>query len=179
MTFEQLWNGWRSHYVQGVPKASEPLRDGQSVFTAILESDETDEETHIVHRGSRCFAILNAFPYASGHLLVLPFRQVGDLCDLSPAESAELWSLVTDATVAVRAAFSPEGVNVGINMGRAAGGSIAEHLHVHVVPRWVGDSNFMTSIANTRTLPVALDETAERLRRAWPASGSAPKVSGS
>ena len=179
MAFEQLWNGWRSEYVRAVPSKPVEGGDGRSVFTAILESGEPDEVTHIVHRGSACFVILNAFPYASGHLLVLPFRQVGDLCDLSPAESAELWSLVTDATVAVRAAFSPEGVNVGINMGRAAGGSIAEHLHVHVVPRWVGDSNFMTSIANTRTLPVALDETAERLRRAWPASGTAPKVSGS
>lgn len=177
MAFEQLWNGWRSHYVQGVPRASEPLRDGQSVFTAILESDETDEETHIVHRGSRCFAILNAFPYASGHLLVLPYRQVGDLCDLTAEETKELWAIVTDATIAVRSAFSPEGVNIGINMGRAAGGSIAEHLHVHVVPRWVGDSNFMTSIANTRTLPVALDETAQRLRRAWPTDETGPKVS--
>ncbi|NBV73561.1 MAG: HIT domain-containing protein [Actinobacteria bacterium] len=177
MAFEQLWNGWRSQYVAGAPRGSDPPRDGQSVFTAILESGAADEETHIVYRGVSCFAILNAYPYASGHLLVLPYRQVGDLCDLSAEETAELWSIVTDATVAVRAAFGPEGVNIGINMGRAAGGSIAEHLHVHVVPRWVGDSNFMTAIANTRTLPVALDETAERLRRAWPSAGAGPKVS--
>ncbi len=107
MAFEQLWNGWRSNYVQGVPRASS-LPDGRSVFTAILESDEPDEETHIVHRGTRCFAILNAFPYASGHLLVLPYRQVGDLCDLTPEETKELWSIVTDATIAVRSAFSPK-----------------------------------------------------------------------
>jgi len=177
MAFEQLWNGWRSNYVQGAPRSFDPPRDGRSVFTAILESGEPDEETHIIHRGETCFAILNAFPYASGHLLVLPYRQVGDLCDLSSPETTELWSIVTDATTAVRAALSPEGVNIGINMGRAAGGSVAEHLHVHVVPRWVGDSNFMTSIANTRTLPVALDETAERLRRAWPTPETGPKVS--
>ena len=179
MAFEQLWNGWRSEYVRSVPTDGRrgEQADGRSVFSAILDSGEPDEVTQIVHRGTTCFAILNAYPYASGHLLVLPYRQVGDLCDLTVAETTELWAMVTDATVAVRAAFSPEGVNIGVNMGRAAGGSVAEHLHVHVVPRWVGDSNFMTAIANTRTLPVALDETAERIRRAWPTSESPPKVS--
>jgi diadenosine tetraphosphate (Ap4A) HIT family hydrolase len=112
--------------------------------------------------------MLNAFPYGTGHTLVMPYRELADLEDLDAHESAELWSTVTDAVRAVKAAYAPGGVNVGINLGRPAGGSISEHLHVHVVPRWVGDGNFMTAIANTRTLPEALADTAARLRAAWP-----------
>ncbi|MFM8713273.1 MAG: HIT family protein, partial [Actinomycetota bacterium] len=106
-------------------------------------------------------------PYASGHMLVLPYREVPNLEDLSTAESAELWSLVTQGVQALKAAYSPQGVNVGINLGPPAGGSISEHLHVHVVPRWVGDANFMTAIANTRTLPESLVDSAAKLRDAW------------
>ena len=116
-----------------------------------------------------CFAILNAYPYATAHTLVLPYREVPDLEDLTPAEHAELWATVTDAVRAIKVAYRPEGLNVGLNLGRPAGGSVAEHLHVHVVPRWTGDSNFMTSTANTRTIPEALPATAARLRAAWPA----------
>ncbi|MEO7370099.1 MAG: HIT domain-containing protein, partial [Ilumatobacteraceae bacterium] len=102
------------------------------------------------------------------HTLIMPFRQIADITDLGDAEVAELWPTVTDAVRAVRAAYKPGGVNVGINLGKPAGGSISEHLHVHVVPRWTGDGNFMTSIANARTLPEALDDTAAKLRAAWP-----------
>lgn len=171
---ERIWNGWRATYVTsggaagGV--ADDDVTSGRgSVFTRILESGLPDEETHVVHRGRRCFAVLNAFPYSVGHLLVLPYREVGELEDLDPAESAELWSTVTSAVGAVRAAYRPEGVNVGLNLGRPAGGSVSDHLHVHVVPRWTGDSNFMTATANTRTLPEALVDSAAKLRRAWPA----------
>ena len=163
-TYERLWNGWRAAYVGS---ASAPST-GESVFTAILRSGLSDEECNIVHRGNRVFAILNAFPYATGHTLVMPYREVADLEDLDTDESAELWAAVTDAVRAVKAAYQPGGVNVGINLGRPAGGSVSEHLHVHVVPRWVGDGNFMTAIANTRTLPEALTDTAAKLRAAWP-----------
>jgi ATP adenylyltransferase len=122
-----------------------------------------------VHRGRTCFAILNAFPYSTGHVLVLPYREVADLEDLTADETAELWGTVTDAVSAIKRAYVPEGINIGINLGKPAGGSISEHLHVHVVPRWTGDSNFMTAIANTRTLPETLADTADRLRAAWPA----------
>jgi ATP adenylyltransferase len=138
------------------------------VFTAILQSGLPDDETHIVHRGTASFVILNAFPYSVGHLLVLPYREVADLELLEPAESIELWQQVTDAVLALKAALGPSGVNVGINLGEPAGGSVSEHLHVHVVPRWVGDANFMTATANTRTLPEALPDTAAKLRAAWP-----------
>jgi ATP adenylyltransferase len=169
---ERLWNGWRSSYVSGVSAPGAPPAEG-SVFTQILASGLSDEETYIVHRGPTCFAILNAYPYSTGHVLVLPIREVSDLEALTSDEASELWSTVTDAVTAVKAAYRPEGLNVGLNLGRPAGGSISEHLHVHVVPRWTGDSNFMTATANTRTLPEALEQTATRLREAWPVPTSA------
>jgi ATP adenylyltransferase len=168
--FERLWNGWRSTYVSSIPPERDAPGQG-SIFTQILRSGLPDDETHIVHRGEQCFAILNAYPYGTGHTLILPYREVADLEGLERVEAAALWLTVTDAVRAVKAAYRPEGVNVGINLGRPAGGSVSEHLHVHVVPRWTGDANFMTAVANTRTLPEPLVDTASKLRRAWPASG--------
>ncbi len=166
---DHLWNGWRAAYVQKWGEtAGDPLApNGGSVFSRILGSGLSDEEAHIVRRGETCFVILNAYPYASGHLLVLPYREVPNLEDLSAAEAGELWSLVTQGVRALKVAYQPQGVNVGINLGPPAGGSISEHLHVHVVPRWVGDANFMTAVANTRTLPEALADSAAKLRGAW------------
>lgn len=165
---ERLWNGWRASYVAGASADPVDPHAKGSVFTQILASGLPDEETNIIHRGERCFAILNAYPYATGHLLVLPYREVADLEALDADETAELWATVTRAVVAVKAAYRPEGINVGLNLGRPAGGSVSEHLHVHVVPRWTGDSNFMTTVANTRTLPEPLVDTAAKLRAAWP-----------
>jgi ATP adenylyltransferase len=165
---ELLWNGWRATYVGSL--GARPKPSTGSIFSAILTSGLSDDETHIVHRGRECFALLNAYPYTVGHLLVLPYREVADLEQLTAAETAELWSTVTDAVRAVKAVLAPTGVNVGLNLGQPAGGSVSEHLHVHVVPRWVGDANFMTTTANTRTLPEALPDTAAKLRTAWPRS---------
>jgi diadenosine tetraphosphate (Ap4A) HIT family hydrolase len=165
--FAQLWNGWRAAYVRG---ESEPIpgEATDSIFVRLLASGASDEELHIIHRGSTCFVILNAFPYATGHLMVIPYRQVAELEDLTAEEQAELWRLVTEGVRALKLAYRPEGINIGANLGRPAGGSVSDHIHIHVVPRWTGDSNFMTAIANTRTLPEALVETASRLRAAWP-----------
>jgi ATP adenylyltransferase len=174
---ELLWNGWRATYVTSGGAAGgvgpdDVARGRGSVFSRILGAHLPDEDTHIVHRGSHVFAILNAFPYSVGHTLVLPYREVGELEALTPEESADLWATVTDAVVALKAAFGPEGVNVGANLGRPAGGSVSEHVHVHVVPRWTGDANFMTVTANTRTLPEALPDSAAKIRAAWPAGHS-------
>ncbi len=103
-----------------------------------------DDETFVVHRGARVAVVLNAYPYGSGHLLVLPTRAVADLPDLTADEAAELWATVTDAVAAIRAAYAPDGVNVGLNLGSAAGAGVPDHLHVHVLPRWAADANFMT-----------------------------------
>lgn len=164
---ERLWNGWRATYVQSIGPADAGPGEG-SIFTQILASGLPDEDTNIVHRGERCFAILNAYPYGTGHVLVLPYREVADLEDLDADETVELWATVTDTVRAIKAAYAPDGVNVGINLGRPAGGSVSGHLHVHVLPRWTGDANFMTAIANTRTLPEPLVDTAAKIRSAWP-----------
>ena len=163
---DRIWNGWRSQYVNDLAQAV--VGEG-SVFTQILGSGLSDDDAYILHRGATVFALLNAFPYTSGHLMVLPFREVPSLEDLTREETAELWATVTDAVVAVKTAYQPGGVNVGINLGRPAGGSVSEHLHVHVVPRWSGDGNFMTAIAEARTLPEPLSQSATKLRAAWPA----------
>ncbi len=165
MTLDRLWAAWRSTYVSG---AAANAASGQSVFTQILESGCSDEETHIVWRGVDCFAILNAYPYGSGHLMVMPYREVAALEALTPREHIELWGGVRDAVVALKAAYAPDGVNVGMNLGEAAGAGVPRHLHVHCLPRWAGDTNFMTSVAEVRVLPESLDVSWEKLRAAWP-----------
>lgn len=165
-TLEHLWNGWRAAYVTDHVAARHEPAEG-SVFMQILDSGLPDDETHIVHRGTTCFAIMNAFPYTSGHLMVLPFREVADLEDLTAIEATELWATVTDAVATLKSAYRPEGLNVGMNLGQPAGGSVSQHLHVHVVPRWVGDANFMTAVADTRTLPETISHSAAKVREHW------------
>lgn len=118
----------------------------------------------VLHRGARCFVILNKFPYNNGHLMVVPNRHVATLADMDPAELGELAALTRTAEMALTQAYSPHGLNVGINLGRAAGAGALGHLHVHLVPRWEGDTNFMTVVADTRVVPETPDTTAERLR---------------
>lgn len=175
MPLDHLWATWRSNYVQGVADSRTVVPDGEpddgrSLFERILHSGEPDGETYIVRRGDRCFVLLNRFPYTSGHLMVLPNRAVAHLEDLDDGEHDELWSLVRDAVVALKAGLGCEAVNVGVNLGTAAGGSQADHLHVHCVPRWVGDANFISVAAETRVLPVSLPESWRRLREVWPAA---------
>ncbi|MBT5140701.1 MAG: HIT domain-containing protein [Acidimicrobiaceae bacterium] len=161
---EHLWAGWRMAYVEtGVEEL-----EGSTVFEVILDSNLPDEETFIVWRGEECFAVMNLHPYTSGHVMVLPKRAVAELADLTDNESAELWEGVRAAVAAVTAAFSPHGINVGANLGRGAGAGIPDHLHIHVVPRWDGDTNFMTTIANTRVLPEAMIDSWRRIVAAWP-----------
>ena len=164
---ERIWSGWRSAYVADAPVRSGDEGESGSVFTRLLHSGAADLETHIVHRGETCFVILNLFPYTSGHLLVVPYREVDDLDGLTATETADLWATVTHAVSVLRRVYRPEGLNVGLNLGRPSGGSIPDHLHVHVVPRWTGDTNFMSAISNTQTLPEALADTASKLRAGW------------
>jgi diadenosine tetraphosphate (Ap4A) HIT family hydrolase len=167
VSLEHLWAGWRAAYVGAM--ADEPGDDdGGSVFTKILESGRPDEETFVVWRGATCFAILNAFPYTSGHLLVMPYREVGELANLTADEHAELWAGARAAVAALHAAYRPDGINLGMNLGRTAGAGIPGHLHIHVLPRWNGDTNFMTTAAGVRVMPEALADTWAKLRAAWP-----------
>ncbi|MFZ1439201.1 MAG: HIT domain-containing protein [Candidatus Microthrix subdominans] len=170
MTLDHLWSTWRSNYVSTL---GDPPGDAEgTLFERILGAPEGDREKFIVARGRRCFALLNLFPYTAGHVMVLPNRGVAGLDDLNDEEFAELWPMVRDATVACREGLGCDAVNVGVNLGAEAGGSQSDHLHVHVVPRWAGDANFMTATADTRTLPVSLPEAWDRLRAGWP--GGAP-----
>ena len=163
---ERLWAGWRSSYLETTDDTVVP-GPHECVFCALLASDRPGEETLVVWRSPLVAAILNAYPYGSGHVLVMPTRHTGDLADVAGEERAALWDAVHAAVDAVTAAYRPGGVNVGANLGRAAGAGIPGHLHVHVLPRWDGDTNFMTSVAQTRVLPEPLPETWRKLRDAW------------
>ena len=165
-----LWAGWRNEYVSSVAGGSPPQSEHECVFCRILASGEPDEVTYVLWRGRFCVAVLNAYPYNSGHLMVMPLRHIGDLESLEPEESAELWQAVTTGVRALKAAYAPGGVNVGANLGRAAGAGVPDHLHVHCLPRWGGDTNFVTTLAEIRVLPESLPVTWERLRAAWPRS---------
>jgi ATP adenylyltransferase len=185
MSLDHLWAGWRSDYLDSggadgpsaaaAPTAPDPAEQAAArarcVFCRILARGEPDEVTNVVWRdpSGLVVAILNAYPYATGHVMVMPVRHTGDLETLGADEAAALWSGVAKAVSAVKAAYRPDGLNVGVNLGRAGGAGIPGHLHVHVVPRWDGDTNFMTSVAETRVLPEALGVTRQRLGRAWPA----------
>ena len=162
----RLWAGWRSSYITGL-EGGPPPGEG-SLFERILGSGLPDRQTYVLWRGVRCAALLNAYPYTSGHLLVLPQRAVAELEDLDEDEAAELWAGVRRAVRAVKAAYRPEGVNVGINLGHAAGAGVPDHLHVHVLPRWSGDTNFTTTVAEARVMPEPLGVSWERLVGAWP-----------
>lgn len=169
MPLDRLWATWRSNYVtQVVDSRADDVPEGRTLFERILAAEGTDAEKHLVHRGEHCFVLLNKFPYTSGHLMVLPNRGEGRLDSLTEHEYVELWALVRTAVTALTSAFRCDGVNVGLNLGEAAGGSQSDHLHVHCVPRWTGDANFMGVAAETRVIPVGLDEAWARLREVWP-----------
>ena len=161
---ERLWAGWRSPYLAEVPAEHD---DDACVFCYIFASDEADSQ--VVWRDDLCAVVLNAYPYTSGHLLVMPVRHVPDLDDLDAGDEAPaLWAALACSVQAVRSAYNPDGLNLGANLGRSAGAGVPGHFHVHVVPRWNGDTNFMTTVAETRVLPEALPQTLEKIRAAWP-----------
>jgi ATP adenylyltransferase len=157
-----LWAPWRLDYIQ---QADE--QDG-CVFCAEAANALSDRDTLVVRRGERAFALLNRFPYTSGHLMVAPLRHVGELGELDDAEVAELHALVVGSLTALRSVYGPDAFNVGWNLGAVAGGSISGHLHEHVVPRWSGDTNFMPVLADVKVIPEHLLDTRDKLRAAWP-----------
>jgi ATP adenylyltransferase len=165
MSLERLWAGWRSAYIEGV--ATQEPAAGDECLLCRLAKEDPDDKQVLVHEDA-CYAVLNLYPYCSGHLMVVPARHVGDLDALDDTELSSMMAMVRDATTAVREAYSSDGMNVGMNLGRAGGAGIPGHLHVHVVPRWYGDTNFMSTVAEVRVLPEPLTTTWEKLRAAWP-----------
>jgi ATP adenylyltransferase len=132
-----------------------------------MAADDAERAAHLVARGPTCFLCLNAFPYSTGHVLLVPYRHVDSLAALTSEEANEMIALAQRVEQVLAAVYQPAGMNFGLNLGEAGGAGIAAHLHMHALPRWVGDANFMTVTANTRVLPEALDTTWERLRSAW------------
>jgi ATP adenylyltransferase len=153
---ERLWAPWRHAYVT----SSSGGADG-CIFCQI---SEPGREELILVRGRVSFVILNLYPYNNGHLMVVPNRHVASLASTTADEQAELMRLTRHAEIAVNEAYEPQGVNIGINLGRPAGAGVLDHLHIHLVPRWNGDTNFMTVVGNVRVLPEDLGETAKKLR---------------
>ena len=172
MSLEHLWAGWRRPYIVDATarERAGTLSHGEAdcVFCRLAASGPPSEDNLVVWRGEATFVVLNAYPYASGHVLVLPLRHVGALDDLTADESTEVWIATRAAVAAIDTAYDPDGLNMGANLGRAAGAGIPAHLHLHVLPRWSGDTNFMTSVAETRVMPETLQLSWKRLTDAWP-----------
>ncbi len=157
---ERLWAPWRMEYIKSADD-----EDG-CVFCLAAAGD--DAERLVVRRGAHTFVLLNKFPYASGHLMVAPVRHVGDYGELSGEEVLELHRLASAGIGALAAVYAPQGYNLGWNLGRIAGAGVVDHVHLHVVPRWAGDTNFMPVLADVKVLPEHLHETRRRLVDAWP-----------
>jgi ATP adenylyltransferase len=157
---ESLHAPWRIEYILA-PKPTSP----ESLFTRIANSND-DEANYVLVRERTCYAVLNTYPYTGGHLMVVPYKQVPDLSGLTDQEMTDLLKLTRRCQNALSRVMKPEGFNIGINLGRVAGAGIVEHLHIHIVPRWFGDTNFMPVIAGTTVVPQALKELAAQLRDA-------------
>jgi ATP adenylyltransferase len=159
---ERLWSPWRLAYVTGSAQTTDSESSDGCVFCRA--ADASSDNDLVLVRGRACFVILNLFPYNNGHLMVVPNRHVATLRASTAEERAELMRFTRDAEMALAEAYTPQGINVGLNLGRPAGAGIVDHLHIHLVPRWTGDTNFMSVVGNVRVLPEELSKTASRLR---------------
>jgi ATP adenylyltransferase len=157
---DRLWSPWRYQYI------SKANREEECIFCA-KPAESRDEQNYIVHRGKRCFVLLNLYPYTSGHLMIAPYEHVATLED-APLESLlEMMRLTREAERHLRRVYRPEGLNMGMNIGKCAGAGVAGHIHMHVLPRWTGDANFMSTVGETRVLPEELAETHRKLSQAF------------
>ncbi|MBA3717196.1 MAG: HIT domain-containing protein [Actinobacteria bacterium] len=156
----QLWAPWRLEYIQ--------TADEQDECLFCTAPAGPDEDMLVVHRGRKAFVLLNKFPYASGHLMVAPYRHVGDFAELEDEEALEIHRLAGQGIGALAQTYAPQGFNAGWNLGRIAGAGVVDHVHLHVVPRWAGDTNFMPVLADVKVLPEHLIESRRKLAKAWP-----------
>jgi ATP adenylyltransferase len=158
-----LWSPWRYAYIKSNDEKS-TAGDGGCVFCGILNDPASDEEKYILHRAGFNFIILNIYPYISGHLMIVPYEHLADLDRADKQTTDELTDLTKRCQTVLREVYQPHGFNIGINQGKAAGAGVAEHLHQHILPRWVGDANFMTAVGETRTIPEDLRTTYDKLK---------------
>ena len=163
---DRIWASWRQEYVSGETGEISRASQGRCVLCSVLDLRATRPE-QLVHVGETAAVILNAYPYSTGHVMILPYDHVANFDDLTQDAHLEMFELVVRAIGAIENSYTPDGVNMGANLGRGAGAGIPDHLHVHVLPRWDGDTNFMTTVGGVRVLPESLDSTLERLRDAF------------
>ena len=164
MSLDRLWADWRSAYVSG---SDSERGDGDCVMCNLVNVTD-DADALVLERTSETITVMNLYPYGSGHLMVAPVRHAAAFDDLSDAENVAIARAQVRALRAIRAAYEPDGLNVGANLGRAAGAGIPGHLHVHVLPRWSGDTNFRTSVDEARVLPESLRTGYDKLKSVWP-----------
>ena len=157
---ERLWTPWRAEFVTG--QTGE--QGAPACFLCENPTLDKDDETYILHRAARSFVILNLYPYNSGHLMIAPYDHIGALEELPPETGTEMWALAQRSVGIIKEEYGPDGFNVGMNIGRLAGAGVPGHLHLHVVPRWGGDTNFMAVVGETKLVPESLDQTYARLR---------------
>lgn len=158
---EKLWSPWRSQYIQSFKDEPEDSSEG-SLFTRILNRNK-DKENYILHRGKTCFIIMNLYPYNSGHIMIVPYKEAKDISELESETRMELMELIETGCKALTDALKPHGFNIGANLGRVAGAGVEDHIHFHIVPRWNGDTNFMPVLSEVKVISEAMDETYEKL----------------
>jgi ATP adenylyltransferase len=165
---DRLWTPWRYQYISGETgekSGDEPVSSGSCIFCTLAQEDPSrDESNFILQRAHHNFIVLNLYPYTSGHLLIIPYEHTSELDSVSKEATDELMDLTKRAQTILRAAYRPHGFNLGMNLGRAAGAGVAAHVHLHVMPRWTGDANFMSTVGETRVLPEDLPTTYNKLR---------------
>lgn len=158
---ERLWSPWRSQYIaSGVDSQAEGC-----VLCRIAANPDKDAENFVIHRGEHSFVVLNLYPYISGHLMIVPYLHTSEFDAMAKEITDEMMDLAKRSQTALREAYSPSGFNVGMNLGAAAGAGIADHLHIHLLPRWTGDTNFMTTVGESRVIPEALEVTYQKLKQ--------------
>lgn len=158
---DYLWTPWRSRYMEAkkIP--------GICIFCDAARDPAEDARNLVIFRAAHCFIILNRYPYTSGHLMIVPYEHVATLSGTAAGAAAEMIELARRTELVLQAVYNPDGINIGMNIGEAAGAGIAQHVHLHMLPRWSGDANFMTAVAHARVIPEALDDTFRKLRGAF------------
>ena len=160
MSIERLWAPWRMEFIRSVS-------DDGECFLCRAATEDADKENMVVRRGKTCFCLLNRYPYNNGHLLIAPFRHEGQLESLTPEERCETMAMAAEAKLALDRVVGPHGYNLGVNLGRVAGAGLEAHFHLHVVPRWSGDVNFLTTVGSAKVIPQALEEMWSLLSEEW------------
>ncbi|MEO8168397.1 MAG: HIT domain-containing protein [bacterium] len=169
---KRMWSPWRSAYIETFNVPSTKKKSKKSIFTLAVE-EQDDDKHYIIWRGKYCFVIMNLYPYNSGHLMIVPYKQTARLDELSEKEISEMMKAVRRSVRALDAEVHPEGFNIGANLGRASGAGVNEHIHFHVVPRWNGDTNFMPVLTETKVISEDMRRTMLKLRSAFKKAGKA------